>query len=441
MNRRMMLALAPLAALTARVAFAAEPARGTQALATARPLERLLFADDELFWFETQRAFGWDEYGGGFFGEVLATSSKVISGDYESWYAAWNATADRVAKEATDQLARGHEISARDGLLRAAGAYQRSEFFLHADPKDPRIERAYRLSVDCYKRSAVLRDPPIEPIEIPYERTTLPGYLHRPDKSGRPRPTLILHTGFDGSAEEMHVFGARAAVERGYNVIAFDGPGQYGPLHREGLAFRPDWEKVITPVVDFALTQPFVDPERIGLMGCSMGGVLAPRAAAFEKRISALIANDGIYDLATPVRSAIPPDQWRQFEGALEADQAPEVDQILASQMKTSPVARRFYTHGMWATGTDSPRRFVRKLLEFNLEGGIAEAITCPTLVCEAEDDLFQKGQAQVLYDHLTCRKSIVRFTSEEGASAHCELGAGRIAFARMYDWLDETLS
>jgi dipeptidyl aminopeptidase/acylaminoacyl peptidase len=100
------------------------------------------------------------------------------------------------------------------------------------------------------------------------------------NKAGEPKPTLIMHTGFDGSA----------AIERGYNVLAFDEPGQYGPLHREGLVFRPDWEKVVTPVVDFALRQPGVDPKRIALMGISMGGYLAPRAAAFEKRLAALIA-------------------------------------------------------------------------------------------------------------------------------------------------------
>ena len=98
---------------------------------------------------------------------------------------------------------------------------------------------------------------------------------------------MIMHSGFDGSAEEMHVFGARAAVERGYNALVFDGPGQFGPLHREGLTFRPDWEKVVTPVFDFALTLPAVDAKRIALMGVSLGGVLAPRAAAFEKRIAA----------------------------------------------------------------------------------------------------------------------------------------------------------
>ena len=45
----------------------------------------------------------------------------------------------------------------------------------------------------------------IEPVDIPYEKNTLPGYFHPTEKSSGPRPMLIMHTGFDGSAEEMHV--------------------------------------------------------------------------------------------------------------------------------------------------------------------------------------------------------------------------------------------
>ena len=220
----------------------------------------LLFPDHAQFWFETQRAFGAAGYGGSEFGEVFATAARIMPGDFDSWYEAWNGSAERVAREAAGQLARDHCISARDGFLRAATYYRVSEFFLHGNPRDPRIASAYRKSVDCYQACAKLYDPPIEPVEIPYEHTTLPGYFHRVDNSSHQHPTVIMHSGFDGSAEELHVDGARAAVERGYNVVTFDGPGQFGPLHREGLTFRPDWEKVVTPVVDFALKLPGAAP-------------------------------------------------------------------------------------------------------------------------------------------------------------------------------------
>ena len=441
MNRRTLLALAPMAALVATGNAVAAGDEARPAIGTAPEHKPPLFPTDVQFWYETQRAFGAAEYGGALFGEVLAAASQTTPGDYDSWYEAYNTFAARIAKEAAEQLSRGHRISARDSFLRATTYHQASEFFLHGDPKDPRIARAYRLSTDCYKQCAKLHDPVIEPVEIPYEKTTLPGYFHHADTTNAPRPTLIMHTGFDGSAEEMHVSGARAAVERGYNVIAFDGPGQYGPLHREGLVFRPDWEKVVTPVVDFALKQVSVDPKRIALMGISMGGVLAPRAAAFEKRLAALIANDGVYDFSAAFRSTVPPEKWEPFVQALKAESAPQVDQLLEGLAKMSPTVRWSQAHGMWSTGASSPRAFMAKALDYHLRDGVAEQISCPTLVCEAEDDLFFKGQPQALYDHLTCRKALVRFTTAEGAGPHCQVGASRLAFARMFDWLEETLA
>ena len=201
------------------------PSAGSTATATASTPEKFPFFPDNIeFWFEAKRAFGAASYGSSEFGEVMASLNRITSGDYESWYNEWNATAERVSAEADAQLAAGHRVSARDGYLRAANYFRTSEFFLHGNHEDPRIYSAYKKSIRAYKLSASLFDPPILPVEIPYENTTLPGYFHRVDESGTKRRLLILHTGFDGSAEEMHGEGARAGVERGWNVLVFDGP-------------------------------------------------------------------------------------------------------------------------------------------------------------------------------------------------------------------------
>jgi pimeloyl-ACP methyl ester carboxylesterase len=276
-------------------------------------------------------------------------------------------------------------------------------------------------------------------VEIPYENTTLPGYFHRVDESDTRRPLLILHSGFDGSAEEVHGEGARAGVERGWNVLTFDGPGQYGPVHRERLPFRPDWEKVVTPVIDFALTLPGVDPEKIALMGISMGGVLAPRAAAFEKRISALVANDGIYDFGVTQLASIPPDQRESFIAAVNRKEAPELDRRIVESLNSSPGAKWGGDQAGFVMGESTPHAVVAKMLKFNLRDGIAEQISCPTLVLDAEEDMYLKGQPDVLYEHLTCPKTMIRFTTAEGAGAHCQCGADRLAAARIFDWLDNT--
>ncbi len=400
-----------------------------------------IFPDNIQFWYETKRAFGASSYGASEFGEVLATVNRITSGDADSWYNEWNAAAERVFAEAEAQLKAGHRVSARDGYLRATTYFRNSEFFLHGNSEDPRIYSAYKKSVRAYKSCCALCDPPVLPVEIPYENTTLPGYFHRVDESDQKRPLLIMHSGFDGSAEELHGEGARAGIERGYNILAFDGPGQYGPIHRERLPFRPDWEKVVTPVVDFALTLSGIDPQKIALMGISLGGYLAPRAAAFEKRISALIANDGIYDYGVANLGPVPPSQRAATEAAVRAKEAPQLDRKLDEFIKTSPTAAWAFTHGMFVTGTSSPRAYVAATLEYHLGNGISEQISCPTLVLDAEEDIFFKGQPEALYEHLTCPKTLMRFTVAEGAGAHCQVGAHRLAFGRIYDWLDDIFS
>ncbi|WP_042432414.1 alpha/beta hydrolase family protein [Streptacidiphilus anmyonensis] len=401
-------------------------------------MERLLFPGDAQFWYETLRSFGHIAYGGADFGEVVATAGRIAEGDYGSWHKEWLATADRVADEARRALEAGHPVSARDGFLRASNYYRSAEFFLHGHPCDPRHQHAYERSVECFRSAAALSSPRIEPIEIPYEGTTLPGYLYRADDSGEPRPTLVLHNGFDGTAEEMHFFGAVAGVERGYTVLVFDGPGQPGPLHREGLTFRPDWENVVGPVLDFATGLPEVDNERIALLGNSMGGLLAPRAAAFENRLAAVIALDGVYDLGPAVTRFLPGER-AEAERRLRAETDPELDALFEQRMAEDPVVRWAINHGMYVMGVDTPRAFGAAYLDYRLHG-IAERIQCPVLVCDAEEDLFFAGQARQLYDELTCPKTFLEFTAQEGADAHCQVGAQRLAMARIYDWLDDTL-
>ncbi|MEU8587028.1 alpha/beta hydrolase [Streptomyces sp. NPDC048664] len=404
-------------------------------------MQQLLFPNNIQFWYETLRSVSHIAYGGADFGEVISTAGRITEGDYDSWYTEWAATADRVSAEAQKALEAGHEVSARDGFLRASNYYRSAEFFLHGQTCDPRHDHAYDRSVECFRTAVALYTTPrIEPVEIPYENTTLPGYLYRVDDSGTPRPTLIMHNGFDGTAEEMHFFGAIAGVERGYNVLVFDGPGMPGPRHHEGLVFRPDWENVITPVVDFAETIPEIDNDRMTLLGLSMGGVLAPRAAAFEHRLAAVIAIDGLYDLGEVSTRNIPGTR-EEAERLLRAQSAPELDTALEQLMARDPISRWAFNHGMYVMGVDTPRAFNASYLDYTLADGIAERIQCPVLVCDAVEDMFFKGQPEQLFEHLTCPKTLMVFTTEEGAGAHCHPGAMRLAQARIYDWLDDTLA
>ncbi|MEI9995026.1 MAG: alpha/beta fold hydrolase [Rhizomicrobium sp.] len=113
--------------------------------------------------------------------------------------------------------------------------------------------------------------------------------------------------GYDGSQEEMlHVSGL-AALARGFNVVAFEGPGQPTVIRDQGLAFIDDWDKVVSPVVDWCETQPGMDASRIGLLGYSFGGWLVARAATRERRIAAVACIDGILDAGQAFTDVLPP--------------------------------------------------------------------------------------------------------------------------------------
>ena len=399
-----------------------------------------VFEGDDTFWFETLRSFSHAAYGGSDFGEVLLTAQKIKPGDFDSWHDEWLALAERIAGEARCSEKGAHRVSARDSFLRASNYYRMAEFFLHGTPADPRINVAFDLSVTCFRSAAALFDPPIEPVEIPFEGTTLPGYFYRGNGVGA-RPTVVIHSGFDGTVEENHFFGAAAFAERGYRVLSFDGPGQPGMMHRERMVFRPDWETVVGPVLDYLLARPEIDPARVALMGISLGGVLAPRAAAFDPRIKALVAFDGVYNLGeNPIQQLVPGSPELQ-RALLRADSVPGLDTSLAQAMAARTDVRWGMQNGEWVLGTDSPRKTLLRMLHFNVADGVAERITCPTLVCSGASDLFLVGQPEKLYEHLTCPKTLLSFTAEEAADAHAQVGAMRLACSRIGDWLDEAFS
>jgi dienelactone hydrolase len=130
------------------------------------------------------------------------------------------------------------------------------------------------------------------------------------------------------------LWGGAGATARGYDYLTFDGPGQGYALWKQKLYFRPDWEKVITSVVDFALSRTDVDPKRIAIQGISQGGYWVPRAVAFEKRIAAAIADPGVVDVSTSWTETLP----KPLLTLLKAGRKTEFDSFLGKGL--SPANR-----------------------------------------------------------------------------------------------------
>jgi hypothetical protein len=374
-------------------------------------------------------------YKGAEVGECLSTAARIKSGDYEGWYREWRATADRVRGLAEKSAAAGHRRSASETFLRASMYYNTAISFLDGTSDPSRFLPTWKAHRECFDEAAACFDPPFEKVEIPYEGTTLPGYVFKVDESDRPRPLLILNNGSDGPISAMYLQGGAAAIERGYNALAFDGPGQGAALYLQGLHFRPDWEKVVTPVVDFVLERSDVDPERVAIQGVSQGGYWVPRAVAFEHRIAAAIADPGVFDVATVWTEKLP----KRMQKLLEEGEKEKFDRDMEWAEWFSKSLRTTLQFRMRPFGTDSPYEAFKMAQKYTLDG-VADKIQCPTLITDPENEQFWPGQPRRLYDALTSLKELVTFTAAEGADLHCEPKALGLRDQRVFDWLAETL-
>jgi len=403
---------------------------------TAPPNEktRNIFFDDPLFEDFAVRALSLDRCP---LGEVSTTASRIEEGDRDGWYREWIATADRIAAVGEESASAGHAVSARDAYLRASSYYRTAYLPLYGSPVDPRLVEAFDKETTVFQKAAALMRSPVEPVEIPYEGTTLPGYFCQPDDSGRPRPTLVCTNGYDSTINEMYVTFA-TALPRGYNLLLFDGPGQGRPLIEQGLVFRPDWENVVTPVVEFALTRPEVNPEKVVLLGWSFGGYLAPRAASGEHRLAACIADPGFWDLFEANKAGLSSLPKETFDKLPDVDPSvlePFMEKIRADpKLRWSIIQRNFWVHGV-----DSLLEFLKVSVEYTLKEAAAQ-IRCPTLLGWSEGDPLS-WNAERIYDALTPPKELVRFMNAEGAGDHCEVRARPLFDQRAFDWLDKVLA
>jgi dienelactone hydrolase len=392
---------------------------------------RFMFDTDEAFSFETLRAVGYTAYGGADIGEVMTTAARITPGDWESWYREWLGLADRIATIADKSAADGHAASASSAYLRASNYYRTAEFFLRDDPSnDPRVEDTSARAIETFRAAPEIQAHWTR-VGIPYEGIELEGYYLN-SSGDEPGPTLLAHGGYDSTVEELFFTVGEAARRRGWNCLIFEGPGQGSALRLNKLPFRHDWEAVVTPVVDFAVNLRGVDPERIALLGMSMGGYLAPRAAAFEHRISACVAYDGVLNMAAAILGPQPPEvDSKQRVAAM--------DSLIAHRAEAPSSQRWGLSNALWVFRGTTAQELIEEISEYDLTK-VADQITCPTLVCEAENDHFFSGQPRMLYEALQCSKTLLTFTAAEGAEEHCHVGALTLFHQRMFDWLDDTL-
>ncbi|KAF5671219.1 2,6-dihydropseudooxynicotine hydrolase [Fusarium heterosporum] len=405
----------------------------------------------QFFNFEFVRVLAMAPTHGADVGECLEAASKIKKNDPESWYLAWTDAAE-FAEEAADlALKVGDREAARWAFLRACNYRRASEYMLHVNPSDSRLLSIMEKSVANFQNACALFDNPVEKLEIPYENTSLPGYLYLPTKltaGHKKAPLLLALNGFDSTQEEVYFVTGSGSASRGYAVMTFDGPGQGIVLRRPGQPpIRKDWEVVVSTVLDylwkFVKEHPEcnIDLDRIAVMGMAMGGYFALRAAT-DHRIKACISCDGFYDFGPQVRSRSP-----FFLKYLSDNQA---NSVLEWASGFNMQHQLEFGHLRMAFGTRSCIEALRQLERISLEPPgeepICSRVKCPVMVTSARDSIY------TLEPHLTYQKLVEYRGGEEGltmwdpvgpgqGSLQAKLGAVSRFQLKIFSWMDEVFS
>jgi dipeptidyl aminopeptidase/acylaminoacyl peptidase len=286
-------------------------------------------------------------------GGSIGDMHRFLRGLHESgetstgqWADAWAAMGHQQEALDVDDLKAGHLVTAGSRYLRASVYHAAGQRQL---PPGPAKSEHYAAALQAFNNAREHMPLPLQRIHVDSPDGILPGYLIAPD-ADEPRPVVIFYGGLDLSKEMMYAIIGHTLARRGITCLVIDTPGVGEPLRLRGVASRPDYEVPTAAIIDHIETRSDLDASRVAVMGISLGGYYAARAAAFEPRVRACVAWSGIWDWGatlqkrwdSPGRAAV---RWFQLpwvlgtpttEAALErarqwslADVWPEVHQPL----------------------------------------------------------------------------------------------------------------
>lgn len=313
-----------------------------------------------------------------------------------------------------------------DGRAIASAYYDRAaEFFM--SPDDGRKFGARTRFVQTMR---ALYD--VNPEEVPYAGTALPAFDLRPD--AETASPIVIFGGFDSYMEEFLPMLA-TMVDAGHRVVAFEGPGQGGALEDRGLPMIAEWERPMAAVLDhYQLTD-------VTVIGESLGGGLVIRAAAFEPRITRVVAMDILDDFLEVLAGQIGRGVAPVLRILLTMRAKALVNAIARRAVALKPVAAWGMQQGMHVTGTATPYDFLRATTAMDTRR-ISRLVGADVLLLAGADDhyvpLSQLGRQAA---NLVGARSVSTrtFTAAEQASNHCQVGNIGAAVRVIQSWLDTT--
>lgn len=318
------------------------------------------------------------------------------------------------------------ELSLTNGQwLKGAFYLRAAEFFMFPTDSAKRPTRERFLQVIKRHYGVTETDQSI----IPYEDGALSAYRFTPPA---PKGTIVVFGGFDSYIEEWFAI-LFALRDAGYEVIAFDGPGQGTALEDFNLPMTHEWEKPVKVVLDY------FELDDVSLLGFSLGGELVIRAAAYEPRVRRIIADDILTDFSEVVLRQASLAVRLMLTALIKVNAARAVNMLVRRATKRSLVIQWGIHPGMHVTGSRSPYEFLQKVRRLRTTA-VSDRVTQDVLLMAGEQDHYVPlhqfhDQIKTLRNvrSLTARM----FTRDEQAQNHCQIGNLALSLQVIVGWLD----
>ena len=199
-----------------------------------------------------------------------------------------------------------------------------------------------------------------------------------------------MHGGFDSFIEELYPL-ATYIANKGFDIIMFEGPGQGRPLHSYGLKMTHEWENPVRTVIDYF---KLID---VTLIGMSLGGFLAPRAAAFESRISRVVLWGVVYDLIGQI-DLVTRSLLKLLLGLKAKSVVNGLFNRLIKRRKLNDPRRLhsewFYSHALYNTGCETVYDYLKEANENYTTKNVSHLIKQDVLMLVGEDDIQGKARS-----------------------------------------------
>lgn len=368
---------------------------------------------DPNFSYQLNRVIMWD---GGDLKDVKEISDKIH--DSRSW------------KEELIKL--GDRALSENRIKESIAYYRMSEFFMYDGDKDKLkyYELATKMFYEYYKE--YFEEGIVKKYEVKYEDVYLP-VMHI-DAEGEKKDTLLIHGGNDSYMEELFV-PMLYLSQNGYEVYLFEGPGQGGVLRKQKKFFTYEWEKPVSAVIDY------FGLDNITIIGASLGGMLAPRAAAFNKHIKRVVAWSVFPNFLDVILEDMPKYEVKFIRFLLKIKADFIINGALNYALKhgNDETLKWGLLHGMYAYNVTSPSNYLRKMDMFQITN-VGNLIDQDLLILGADKDHFI--DYKLIGEEINCLTNVKSLTfklltHKDFAGNHCNMGNSKLTLDTIMNWIE----